>query len=72
MLGLPADDDQQLVVHLPVEDASAAALDRLSGRRPGALRAVRPAVDTGVDESTTGPEQAHAVSRRRSAGSGRP
>ncbi|MDT0470791.1 helix-turn-helix domain-containing protein [Streptomyces sp. DSM 41014] len=39
-LGLPADDDQHLVVHLPADDASAAALDRLTGRRPGALRAV--------------------------------
>jgi transcriptional regulator with XRE-family HTH domain len=39
-LGLPADDDQQLVVHLPADDASGAALDRLTGRRPGALRAV--------------------------------
>ncbi|MER6329706.1 hypothetical protein ABT298_10310 [Streptomyces sp. NPDC001034] len=39
-LGLPADDDQQLVVHLPSDDASAAALDLLTGRRPGALRAV--------------------------------
>jgi hypothetical protein len=39
-LELPADDDQHLVVHLPADDASAAALDRLTGRRPGALRAV--------------------------------
>ncbi|GAB7106980.1 helix-turn-helix transcriptional regulator [Streptomyces phaeofaciens JCM 4814] len=39
-LDLPTDDDQQLVVHLPADDASAAVLDRLTGRRPGALRAV--------------------------------
>ncbi|MFK0171026.1 helix-turn-helix domain-containing protein [Streptomyces sp. NPDC090306] len=39
-LGLPADDDQQVVVHLPADHASAAALDLLAGRRPGALRAV--------------------------------
>ncbi|MEU0391441.1 helix-turn-helix transcriptional regulator [Streptomyces sp. NPDC006208] len=39
-LELPADDDQRLVVHLPADDLTAAALDRLQGRRPGALRAV--------------------------------
>ncbi|MGW2824722.1 MmyB family transcriptional regulator [Streptomyces sp. NPDC001443] len=39
-LGLPADDDQHIVVHLAADGASAAALDRLTGRRPGALRAV--------------------------------
>ncbi|MET7769580.1 helix-turn-helix domain-containing protein [Nocardia sp. NPDC005366] len=39
-LDLSADDDQQLVVHLPADAATAAALDSLSGRRPGALRAV--------------------------------
>ncbi|WP_413105380.1 helix-turn-helix domain-containing protein [Streptomyces sp. Inha503] len=39
-LELPADDDQRLVVHIPADDASAAALDRLTGRRSGALRAV--------------------------------
>ncbi|MEV0297781.1 helix-turn-helix transcriptional regulator [Nocardia sp. NPDC050710] len=39
-LELSADDDQQLIVHLPADDAAAAALDTLSGRRPGALRAV--------------------------------
>jgi transcriptional regulator with XRE-family HTH domain len=32
--------DQCLVVYLPGDDATAAALDRLTGRRPGALRAV--------------------------------
>ncbi|MCZ4123604.1 helix-turn-helix domain-containing protein [Streptomyces sp. H39-S7] len=39
-LDLTADDDQRLVVHLPADDATSAALDRLTGRRPGALRAV--------------------------------
>jgi transcriptional regulator with XRE-family HTH domain len=39
-LELPADDDQRLVVHLPADDRTAAALDGLNGRRPGALRAV--------------------------------
>ena len=39
-LDLPADDDQRLVVHLPADAATTAALDRLAGRRPGALRAV--------------------------------
>lgn len=40
-LELPADDDQCLLVHVPADAASAAALDALTGRRPGALRAVR-------------------------------
>ncbi|WP_446038968.1 helix-turn-helix domain-containing protein [Streptomyces sp. SID1121] len=40
ILELAADDDQRLVVHLPADEATAAALDRLTGRRPGALRAV--------------------------------
>ncbi|WP_031078840.1 helix-turn-helix domain-containing protein [Streptomyces sp. NRRL S-118] len=39
-LELPGDVDLRLVVHLPADDATAAALDRLTGRRPGALRAV--------------------------------
>lgn len=39
-LDLPADDDQRLLVHLPADGATSAALDRLTGRRPGALRAV--------------------------------
>jgi transcriptional regulator with XRE-family HTH domain len=39
-LDLPADDDQRLIVHLPADEATAAALDRLTGRRPGGLRAV--------------------------------
>ncbi|MEU0226046.1 helix-turn-helix domain-containing protein [Streptomyces sp. NPDC006284] len=41
-LALP-EEGQRIVVHLPADDATAAALDRLNGRRPGALRAVRPA-----------------------------
>jgi len=40
VLELPADDDQRLVVHLPADEATSAALDRLTGRHPGALRAV--------------------------------
>ncbi|MFC9894155.1 helix-turn-helix domain-containing protein [Nocardia sp. NPDC127579] len=39
-LDLPADDDQQLVVHLPADAATATALDKLAGRQPGGLRAV--------------------------------
>ncbi|MET7699059.1 helix-turn-helix domain-containing protein [Streptomyces sp. NPDC005485] len=39
-LALP-DDGQRMVVHLPADDATASALDRLNGRQPGALRAVR-------------------------------
>jgi transcriptional regulator with XRE-family HTH domain len=38
-LALP-DDGQRMVVHLPADDATATALDRLNGRQPGALRAV--------------------------------
>lgn len=38
-LALP-DEGQRVVIHLPADDATAAALDRLNGRRPGALRAV--------------------------------
>ncbi|MFC9686069.1 helix-turn-helix domain-containing protein [Streptomyces sp. NPDC056948] len=34
------DEGQRMIVHLPADDATAAALDRLNGRRPGALRAV--------------------------------
>ncbi|MEU6099712.1 helix-turn-helix domain-containing protein [Streptomyces flaveolus] len=41
-LALP-EDGQWILVHLPADDATAAALDLLDGRRPGALRAVRPA-----------------------------
>lgn len=39
-LDLPADDGQRLIVQLPADEATAAALDRLTGRQPGALRAV--------------------------------
>ncbi|MFJ3928372.1 helix-turn-helix domain-containing protein [Streptomyces sp. NPDC090022] len=39
-LDLSADDDQQLIVNLPADAETAAALDRLTGRRPGALRAI--------------------------------
>ncbi|WP_058854367.1 helix-turn-helix domain-containing protein [Nocardia jinanensis] len=39
-LDLFADDDQQLIVHLPADPATAAALDGLAGHRPGNLRAV--------------------------------
>ncbi|MEU9999317.1 helix-turn-helix domain-containing protein [Streptomyces sp. NPDC050848] len=45
VLELAETDGQQLVVRLPADEASSAALDRLVGRRPGTLRAVgdRPA-----------------------------
>ncbi|MGQ0616094.1 MAG: MmyB family transcriptional regulator [Acidimicrobiia bacterium] len=39
-LALPDPDRQWLVVFLPADAASAAALDRLAGRQPGALRSV--------------------------------
>lgn len=39
-LGLPGDDRQRLVVHLAADAATAAGLDRLIGREPGALRSV--------------------------------
>ena len=39
-LQLPDDDDQRLVVYLPADEATGEALDRLSGRQPGGLRAV--------------------------------
>lgn len=39
-LDLSADDDQYLLVNLPADPATAGALDRLTGRRPGGLRAV--------------------------------
>lgn len=42
-LSLP-EEGRRIVVYLPADDATAAALDRLNGRRPGALRAVRRAV----------------------------
>lgn len=34
------DEGRRLVVHIPADEATATALDRLNGRRPGALRAV--------------------------------
>ncbi|WP_410611199.1 helix-turn-helix domain-containing protein [Amycolatopsis sp. lyj-109] len=40
VLELSADDDQRLIVHLPADAASEAALNRLEGRQPGGLRAV--------------------------------
>ncbi|GGN39893.1 transcriptional regulator with XRE-family HTH domain [Actinoplanes campanulatus] len=40
VLDLPDADEQRLIVHLPADEATRVALDRLSGRRPGALRAV--------------------------------
>ncbi|KAA9381518.1 helix-turn-helix transcriptional regulator [Microbispora cellulosiformans] len=39
-LGLSDDDSQLLIAYLPADDATAARLDRLTGRHPGALRAV--------------------------------
>ncbi|MCM6776293.1 helix-turn-helix transcriptional regulator [Nocardia sp. CDC159] len=39
-LELSADDDQYILAHLPADEATAAALDRLIGRHPGGLRAV--------------------------------
>lgn len=33
-------DDQRLIAYLPADEATSAGLDRLTGRRPGALRAV--------------------------------
>ncbi|MFG3708888.1 helix-turn-helix domain-containing protein [Micromonospora sp. NPDC047670] len=39
-LELPADDDQSLVVHLPADAATAAALDRLTSPQPAGLRLV--------------------------------
>ncbi|MEV4117821.1 helix-turn-helix transcriptional regulator [Micromonospora sp. NPDC049645] len=39
-LELPADDDQRLIVHLPADPATAAALDRLNNQHPQPLRLV--------------------------------
>jgi hypothetical protein len=39
-LDLPGVEGQRIVVHLPADDATSAALDDLTGRRPGALHAV--------------------------------
>jgi transcriptional regulator with XRE-family HTH domain len=43
ILALPDADGQRLVAYLPADDATAAALDHLTGRHPGALRTARPA-----------------------------
>lgn len=43
ILALPDADGQRLVAYLPADDATATALDQLTGRRPGALRTARPA-----------------------------
>ena len=40
VLDLAESDSQRLVVHLAADDATSAALDQLTGRQPGALRAV--------------------------------
>jgi transcriptional regulator with XRE-family HTH domain len=40
ILTLADADDQRLVVYLPADDATSAALDQLTGRQPGALRVV--------------------------------
>ncbi|MDQ0378810.1 helix-turn-helix domain-containing protein [Amycolatopsis thermophila] len=40
-LALPDADEQRLVVQLPADEATAAAVNELDGRRPGSLRAVR-------------------------------
>jgi len=39
-LDLPDADRQRLVVYLPADAATPAALDRLAGRTPGGLRSV--------------------------------
>ncbi|WP_158891770.1 helix-turn-helix domain-containing protein [Amycolatopsis anabasis] len=39
-LELPEADAQRMLIYLPADDATSAALDRLAGRHPGALRAV--------------------------------
>ena len=39
-LSVSAEEDQRLIVHIPADDAAAAAMDRLAGRRAGGLRAV--------------------------------
>ena len=33
-------DDQRMIVYLPADDITASALDRITGRQPGALRAL--------------------------------
>ncbi|GAA2097610.1 helix-turn-helix transcriptional regulator [Actinomadura alba] len=39
-LGLPDADERRLIVYLPADQATSAALDRITGLRPGTLRAV--------------------------------
>jgi hypothetical protein len=39
-LRLPDPEDQRLVIYLPADSTTAAGLDRLAGRQPGALRSV--------------------------------
>lgn len=39
-LDLPDIEGQRLIVYLPADEATSTALDRLTGRQPGALRAV--------------------------------
>jgi hypothetical protein len=39
-LELPADDDQRLIVHLPADAETSAALDRLNRHQSGTLRVV--------------------------------
>ncbi|MGW6741114.1 helix-turn-helix domain-containing protein [Streptomyces sp. NPDC055025] len=39
-LELPEAEGQRLLIHLPADEATSTALDALTGRRPGALRAV--------------------------------
>ncbi len=41
ILELSDPDRQRLVIYVPADSATAAGLDRLAGRRPGALRSVR-------------------------------
>ncbi|WP_190819289.1 helix-turn-helix transcriptional regulator [Saccharopolyspora pogona] len=40
VLEVSGTDDQRLIIYLPADDSTAAALDRLDGRHPGGLRAV--------------------------------
>jgi hypothetical protein len=40
MLELPADDDQRLIVHLPADVATSAALDHLNSQRQHGLHLV--------------------------------
>lgn len=47
-LDLPDADEQRLIVHVAADDATAAALDQLTGRQPGGLRAVPERQPTGT------------------------